>query len=68
MIVCVYTMYACIRVSMYACMHTYYTHMHAYIDTRMRHNLVVVDYDESKPLVLACDASPYGFGAVHSHM
>ena len=27
----------------------------------------VIHYDPSKPLVFACDASPYGFGVVLSH-
>ena len=28
---------------------------------------MLVHYDENKPLIIACDASPYGVGAVLSH-
>ena len=29
---------------------------------------LLVHFDENKPLILACDASPYGVGAVLSHV
>ena len=29
---------------------------------------LLVHFDESKPLMLLCDASPYGIGAVLSHV
>jgi len=37
------------------------------IKDQLKSDAVLIHFDPSKPLVLACNASPYGVGAVLSH-
>ena len=45
------------------------THQSAfdYVKDLLTSDTVLAHYDQTKPLILACDASPYGIGAVLSH-